>query len=299
MTGPSHKRLVWLALVATPVLFAFIVGLQLRIDAASRTVAQEKDELLFTAPQLKKLSLGYDSLLGDIYWTRVVQYYGQRVRKPGATFDLLWPLLDAATSLDPKLLVAYRFGAIFLSEPPPRGPGRPDLAVDLVQRGIAANPDEWHLYADLGFIYYMRMNDYQKAADAFLQGSKNPKSYVWMKVMAARIAQTGKALETSRMVWDEVYSTTTDDLIRRNAKKHLQALDAQIGLKHLNDSAEDYWRKFGRYPATIQELRDAGFVGGSLKDPAGYPYVMGPDGVPGLDPQSPVDLDPDHPKPNP
>jgi hypothetical protein len=79
----------------------------------------------------------------------------------------------------------------------------------------------------------------------------------------------------------------------------LQALDAQIGLKHLNDSAEDYWRKFGRYPATIQELRDAGFVGGSLKDPAGYPYVMGPDGVPGLDPQSPVDLDPDHPKPNP
>jgi hypothetical protein len=299
MTSPSHHRIVWLALVATPVLFAVIVGLQLRIDAASRPIAQDKDELLFTAPQLKKLSLGYDSLLADIYWTRVVQYYGDRVRKPGATFDLLWPLLDVTTTLDPKLLVPYRFGAIFLSEPPPRGPGRPDLAVDLVQRGIAANPEEWHLYADLGFIYYMRMSDYQKAADAFLEGSKNPKAYVWMKVMAARIAETGKALETSRMVWDEVYSTTTDDLVRRNAKKHLQALDAQIGLKHLNESSEDYWRKFGRYPKTIQELRDAGLVGGSLKDPAGYPYVMGPDGVPELDPLSPIDLDPDHPKPNP
>ncbi len=299
MKSLSHNRLVWLALVATPVLFAVIVGLQLRIDAASRAVAQDKDELLFTAPQLKKLGLGYDSLLADIYWTRVVQYYGERVRKPGATFDLLWPLLDAATTLDPKLLVAYRFGAVFLSEPPPRGPGRPDLAVDLVQRGIAANPEEWRLYADLGFIYYMRMSDYQKAADAFLEGSKNPKAYVWMKVMAARIAETGKALETSRMVWDEVYSTTTDDLVRRNAKKHLQALDAQIGLKHLNESSEDYWRKFGRYPATIQELRDAGLVGGSLKDPAGYPYVMGPDGVPQLDPRSPIDLDPDHPKANP
>lgn len=299
MKSLSHNRLVWLALVATPVLFAVIVGLQLRIDAASRAVAQDKDELLFTAPQLKKLSLGYDSLLADIYWTRVVQYYGERVRKPGATFDLLWPLLDAATTLDPKLLVAYRFGAVFLSEPPPRGPGRPDLAVDLVQRGIAANPEEWRLYADLGFIYYMRMSDYQKAADAFLEGSKNPKAYVWMKVMAARIAETGKALETSRMVWDEVYSTTTDDLVRRNAKKHLQALDAQIGLKHLNESSEDYWRKFGRYPATIQELRDAGLVGGSLKDPAGYPYVMGPDGVPQLDPRSPIELDPDHPKANP
>jgi len=299
MTSHSHNRLIWLALVATPLLFAALFGLQLRIDAASRTVAQDKEDLLFSGSQLRKLSLGYDSLLADIYWTRVVQYYGQRVRKPGATFDLLWPLLDSTTTLDPKLLVAYRFGAIFLSEPPPRGAGRPDLAAELVQRGIAANPDEWRLYSDLGFIYYMRMNDYQKASEAFLEGSKNPKAYVWMKIMAARIAQTGNALETSRLLWDEVYSTTTDDLVRKNAKKHLQALDAQLGLKHLNESSEDYWRKFGRYPTTIQELRDAGLVGGSLRDPAGYPYVMGPDGVPQLDPRSPIDLDPDHPKANP
>ena len=41
-----------------------------------------------------------------------------------SSYDLLYPLLDLTTSLDPQFNVAYRFGAIFLAEPPPGGPGR-------------------------------------------------------------------------------------------------------------------------------------------------------------------------------
>ena len=51
-------------------------------------MTQEKEELLLrSGPLLKKLSLGYDPLLADIYWTRAVQYYGSRARKPGATYE--------------------------------------------------------------------------------------------------------------------------------------------------------------------------------------------------------------------
>ena len=57
-----------------------------------------------------------------------------------ANLDLLWPLLDVTTTLDPHLLVAYRFGSMFLSDAPPRGAGRPDLGMQLIQRGIQANP---------------------------------------------------------------------------------------------------------------------------------------------------------------
>ncbi len=223
----------------------------------------------------------------------MVQYYGRRARKPGATYEELWPLLDITTTLDPKLMIAYRFGAIFLSENPPVGPGRADLAVDLVKRGIAENPDEWRLYQDLGFLYSIHLKDYQKAAEAYLEGSKNPHAQIWMKVMAARVAETGNSLETSRLIWIEVYANTKDELVRRRATQHIQSLDAALGLKRLNESSEEYWRKFGRFPTSMQELRDAGLVGGTLQDPAGYPYVMGPNGVPQLDPKSPIVLDPD------
>ena len=283
-----------LALVAMPVLLAMVAALQMRIDADTRLMTQGKEELLFPDGRLlKKMSLGYAPLLADIYWTRAVQYYGSRAKKTGATYESLWPLLDITTTLDPQLMIAYRFGAIFLSEKPPAGPGRADYAVDLVKRGIAENPDEWRLYQDLGFLYSIHLKDYQKASAAYLEGSKNPNAQIWMKVMAARVAETGNELETSKLSWTAVYASTKDELVRRRATQHIQSLDAALDLKKLNQSSEDYWRKFGRFPSSMQELRDAGLVGGTLQDPAGYPYVMGPNGVPQLDPKSTIALDPD------
>ena len=38
-------------------------------------------------------------------------------------YQLLYPLLDITTTLDPHFNIAYRFGAIFLSEPYPGGAG--------------------------------------------------------------------------------------------------------------------------------------------------------------------------------
>ena len=298
MSASNSPRTVRYALLTIPVLFILIVVLQGRIDASTAPLQQEKQELLIrSGPMLKKMSLGYDSLVADIYWTRAIQYFGERTRNQGANFDLLGPLLDITTTLDPRLMVAYRFGAIFLSEPYPVGAGRADLAVDLVKKGLQANPDEWRLYQDLGFLYSIHLKDYQKASEAYLEGSKNPKAQIWMKVMAARLAQTGDAIETSKLIWEEVYATTTDELIRKRALEHIRALNAAIGLKRLNESSEEYAKKFGRYPTTIQELRDAGFVGGSLQDPAGYPYVMGENGAPQLNPNSPIILDPDQNKP--
>jgi hypothetical protein len=297
MSASNSPRMVRCALLTIPVFFVLIIVLQGRIDASTAPLQQEKQELLLrSGPMLKKMSLGYDSLLADIYWTRAIQYFGERTRKRGANFDLLGPLLDITTTLDPKLMVAYRFGAIFLSEQYPAGAGRADLAVDLIKKGLTANPEEWRLYQDLGFLYSIHLKDYQKASEAYLEGSKNPKAQIWMKVMAARLAETGDAIETSKLIWEEVYATTTDQLIRNRALEHIRGLDAAIGLKRLNESSEDYWKKFGRYPTTIQELRDAGFVGGKLQDPAGYPYAMGPYGVPQLDPNSPIVLDPDQKK---
>jgi tetratricopeptide (TPR) repeat protein len=294
MSGENNSRVVRIALLTIPILLISIALLQRRIDASSAPLQDEKPEMMLrSGTMLKKLSLGYDSLLADIYWTRAVQYYGVRAGKPGATFDLLAPLLDVTTTLDPKFMVAYRFGAIFLSEPPPAGPGRADLAVDLVKKGIAANPDEWRLYQDLGFLYFIYLKDYQKAADAYLEGSKNPNAQIYLKVLAATVAQKGDSMETSRLIWAEVYASSKDEMVRKRALEHVKALDASLDLKRLNEISEEYWKKFGHYPKTIQELRDVGLVGGSLTDPAGYPYMMGEYGVPQLDPKSPIVLHPD------
>jgi hypothetical protein len=289
----SQNRPLWLALAGIPVLIGLLFVLQRRIDASTRSEAQAQEALLLRSPStIKRLSLGYNSLLADIYWTRVVQYYGNRMATPHATFGLLWPLLDITTTLDPKLLPAYHFGAIFLSQPASGlgGVGRPDLAVKLVKRGIAANPDRWGLYGDLGFLYYWYLQDYHRAAAAYMAGSQTPQGPSWMKVMAARMDQKGGSIETSRLVWSQIYESSENQSIRKLALDTLRGLKAEEDEAALNNLADQYRQRFGRYPASMTQLRDAGFLRGIPLDPEGYPYVLGPDGKVGLDPHSPVTI---------
>src|SRR5450759_4497964 len=121
--------------------------LQERIDAQQSAVASEDDQVMLRSSKLvKALSLEYAPLVADIYWTRVVQYFGNKRAEHQVDLRLLWPLLDVTSVLDPQLMPVYHFGSTFLSDAPPRGAGRPDLAVELLERGLKANPDEWRLY---------------------------------------------------------------------------------------------------------------------------------------------------------
>jgi len=284
----SSRAAGWLLVV----LLAGFVGvwqLQRRIDQQKSAVLVEQDQLAFRSPNLvKKLSLEYTPLMAAIYWTRVVQYFGEKHRLHQTNLDLLWPLLDITTTLDPHLMPAYRFGSIFLSEPPPRGEGRPDLAVKLLERGIAANPEEWRLYQDLGNVYYFDAKDYEKASQAYAEGSKNPRAMIWMKVMAARIAAEGESPETSYFLWLQVYETTADPAVKKNAEDHLKLMQVELDLNEINRLADEYDKRTGHRAARIGELVEAGLLKGIPRDPAGYPYLLGEDGKADLNLDSPM-----------
>jgi hypothetical protein len=284
-----QKAIAWALLLALPAGFIALWQLQKRIDARRAQLRQERDELVLSSGKLlKAMSLEYAPLMADIYWTRVVQYYGEKRAHEDPNFDLLWPLLDITTTLDPQLLVAYRFGSTFLSEPPARGAGRPDLGVQLVERGIRANPDYWRLYEDLGFIYYFDAKDYPKAATAFLEGSKKPHALVWMKILAAKVLEQGESRATSVFLWNELYNSATDPDIKRNALMHLQLLRAQSDCEHLDSLADEYERRAGRRPASLRDLISAGLLPAPPVDPLGHFYVFGADGKAQLNPASPL-----------
>src|SRR5580693_879505 len=118
-----------ITLVVSTLLLACMLAsvLLLRKVDRLRSGATLQEVLYISSPQaLKRLSLGYDGLLADIYWTRAVQYYGNKHHDGARRFDLLAPLLEITTALDPQLLVAYEYGANFLAPKPPNGAGMPE-----------------------------------------------------------------------------------------------------------------------------------------------------------------------------
>jgi len=286
--GNSRLRLFWLLLVTG---LLVLVPVRRRIDRTLVAASDAGDGIYWASGEsLRHLSLGYEGLLADVYWTRVVQYYGRQRLAGSSQFDLLGPLLRIATALDPHLIIAYRFGAVFLAEKPPAGAGKPLEALQLLRRGIVANPDYWRLWQDLGFIYYWDLQDYAGAARAFQTGSERPGAQVWLKTLAATVAAKGGKLETARLLWSEIYRHADNDPIRRSAQDHLIALAAQEDLDKLNRLLAQYRQDFGHPAHAFDELVSAGLLSRVPVDPTGALYVINSDNRADLSPATGVDV---------
>lgn len=239
------------------------------------------EEVLYlpSGKALKRMSLGYSGLLADIYWTRAVQYFGARYHVHSTHYELLAPLLDITTDLDPHLIVAYQTGSIFLSQRTPLGAGQPDQAVTLLEKGIRENPEHWRLYFTLGFVHYVDRKDYKAAQEAFEKGSKVPGAYVWMKIMAARMAEHGGDTATAIELWQRIFETNTDKDIRQNALMHLDSLHADADIEALERTVRVYFERTGALPREWSDLIRLRILGGVPVDPTGAPYKLLPDGT--------------------
>jgi tetratricopeptide (TPR) repeat protein len=285
----SKRAIAILCLLVLSAGFTGIWRLQRSIDQQLSVLNEEQDEVLLRSGKMMKLlSLEYAPLMADVYWTRVVQYYGSKSERREQNLDGLWPLLDLATTLDPNLIPAYRFGSTFLAEARPVGAGRPDYAIELIERGIRENPEYWRLYQDLGNIYYFSLQDSQKAAEAYDAGSKVAGARPWMRIMAARIAERGDTRQTSRLLWTEIYQSAQDDTVRENAKTHLILLKTDDDKEQLDRLLADFAKKTGRQAENLKELVNAAMLRDVPVDPDGFPYVVGMTGQAELNPKSPL-----------
>jgi len=235
--------------------------------------ASTLEEVLYipSSKIIKRMSLGFAPLVADIYWTRAVQYFGARHIENANQYKLLYPLLDIATDLDPYLIPAYEFGSIFLTQPPPRGAGEPLKAVDLLKKGIQQNPDSWRLYQGLGFVYYMELKDYPAAGRAF-------GAHPFLKIMAAKTLAKGRDYEVSRMLWQAIYETSGDALVRDGALKHIHALQVDLEVPQLETVVRIYALRTGHQPSGFEELVALHWIPAIPRDPLGYPYILLPDG---------------------
>jgi tetratricopeptide (TPR) repeat protein len=270
----SSRRTTVIASVCLVVsMFACILLLR-HIDQL-RPQTQIDDALYINSPTMvKRASLGFNGLMACIYWTRTVQYFGHRHYNRERTYNELAPLLEIATSLDPHLIPAYEFGASFLAPPPPNGAGEPERAVQLMKFGIDHNPDDWHLYYNLGFVYYTELKDYRKAAEVFDRGSQAPGAHPFMKVLAAQMAQHAGDLATARLLWSATFETSHETQIRQNAMEHLRAIQVDEDVTHLQALVTHFGERTGRLPASMEELVTTEHLAGIPTDPDGDPYQL-------------------------
>ena len=259
-----------LALVLVPL----VPVLQDRIDAELGSYrAQEEALYLWSGRQVQRVVPGFEGLAADVYWLRTVQYYGgQRLFAQDKKFELLLPLIEITTALDPRLVIAYKYGATFLCERAPTGAGRCDLGIKVLEKGVAALPGDWRLRQDLGFFHFIYLNDPQRAADILLEASRLPGAAFWLKNLAAMCLAKGGERESSRAIWRQIYEQSEGPM-RDNALEHVRVLDAYDEAAALQSLVEGVERRTGRRPETLDELRAAGLIARPPVDGSGAAFL--------------------------
>jgi len=243
------------------------------------------DETLYitSGAAARRLSFGFNALAADLYWIRAIQYYGGlKLRTTDAAsgapagvrrtpdYKLLYPLLDLTTSLDPDFTIAYRFGAIFLAEPVPRGAGRPDLAVALLEKGLKARPDKWEYMQDIGFVHYWWTHDYKSASEWFARAAAAPGGPWFLRSMAATTLAVGRDRQSSRLLWESIRQSADNDWLRNDAERRLLQLRAMDEIDALQQRVDRFTNGTGVPPADWAALR-------AIKappDPTGTPYQL-------------------------
>lgn len=223
-------------------------------------------------------ALGFDSLAADVYWIRAVVYFGKQRLSTRAdkNYDLLYPLLNLVTALDPRFVAAYRFGAIFLSEPPPGGPNRPDQAIALLERGARQMPERWEFLHDIGFVHAWSTRDYQEAARWFDRASQMAGAPVWLKSTAALMLTRQGDRVAARQLWEQILQAADVDWIRGAAEFHIAQFDALDAIDSLNQVVWRYKASTGRMPQSWQELIAAQVLLAVPRDRAGEPFELDP-----------------------
>ena len=240
--------------------------------------AQEEVLYLWSGDKIRLLAPGFEDFLADVYWLRTVQYFGgERLFSKEKRFDLLEPLIDITVALDPRLDIAYRYGATFLSEPWPVGAGRPEAGVALLHRGAEANPLAWRLRQQEGYFTFLFLKDSKRAAEILFAASEIPGAAFWLKTLAGDILLQEKDRKVSRQVWEHLLEQSEEGLLKDNARLRLKLLDAQDDCEVLMQGVREFEKAKGRRPAYLDEPDFAPYARVPLVDSQGVPYNYKPE----------------------
>lgn len=267
------------ALITIAVLIFISIPLQIKIDNIRGKFRLIQQTLFLSPSSLKKLSLGYEQMLADIYWLRAIQYFGSdKVDMTEKDPETLYQYFDIITDLDPKFVNAYRFGGTFLGEPIPMGLGDLERAFKLYDKGRKNNPDNFRLPLEQAFLYYLYTDQYKKSAELFREAADKPGlsdfRSATIRGMAAAALSRGGERDMAKQIWKYIYETTDNEGRREFALRNLKEINTKEKEEELTKILREYIQKTNNIPDDLEALLENGYINEIPRDHAGNEFII-------------------------
>lgn len=253
--------------------FVGVYLMQLAIDGSSRGQMRERvvQEMMYfpSGTFLRQVTIEYQTLASDLVWLRAVQYYGEHLMSD-QKYDWLGHVFGILAELDPRFIGAYHFGAITLAW----DAHQPQEAVELLVRGMKANPMDWQLPFDAGFISYMLLRDYEQAGMFFDIASRLPGAWLVSSRWAAVATSKAGSFEDARAMWLEIYQGTDNRNLKALVVRQIRLLKLEEGLARLQQAVDRFRAERERYPVSLAEVVRAGYVERFPEEPYGGRFYL-------------------------
>lgn len=187
--------------------------------------APSADELLYypSGVWVRQAALGYETAAADVAWLRAIQYYGEH-RLSDQRYDMIGHVMGIVAELDPRFTEAYVFGAFVLAQEL----RQPERGLELLERGRRANPGDWRLEFETGFLHYVCTKNYQAAARCFTRASRMEGHPDYVERFAAFANQRAGNAGMAVLLWKRI-ETTGNQYMQEVARRELKRLSAEEG----------------------------------------------------------------------
>ncbi len=218
---------------------------------------------------LKFVSLGYQNLVADLIWLRIIQVFGDRtVTEDG--YNWIYHALDAVTTLDPKFVQAYLAGSMTLTVMA----DHVEQSNRILEKGIAANLEEWRIPFTLGFNYFNFLRDYRHAAKYIEMAAAMPGRPDWLPLLAARLHVQADAPQLALEFLARVYDDTTDESLKAKLEIRIKEVMIERDLLAMERAVERYQARHGSRPERLSQLVETGILKHIPLDPFGGTYTL-------------------------
>ena len=210
------RRRVFLA--AWVLLLAFgVYRLQWAIELSRQNRGPSGSLYLPNGKLLPIISLGYENVMADVLWLYAIQYVMEEF---WGEHRYLWlfHIFDLITDLDPKFEAAYVQGAVFLG----MMQGRPQKAIELLEKGKRNNPDAWVYPAEESFYAALLLRDRKKAVELLQEAASKPGSPPQLLSRLAYLYQKNGKAELALRQWMRIEQTTEDRKFRAIAQANVE-----------------------------------------------------------------------------
>ncbi len=227
---------------------------------------------------LRLLALGHEEFLADLFWLRAIQYYGDEGNRKIFYVDL-HRFIDAANALDPGFYQPYVFGGTVV--PYHRGGGHwvnVEASNAILERGLKRYPMSVPLWMQLGFNDSIALEEYGRAARAYLRAATCPGAPSWLTLLATRLFSADGQIEAAERFLIDRARSEKDPKTREKLSRRLAELRAEKRRRRLEARVRVFRERTGRLPENLDELRQSDPIARDLLAREETSYHLGEDG---------------------